>query len=168
MRLLPGPLSYRVCDLCRVIGLGKETAALRKVVFAYQMMARGHYYLDGRPAVADGMSEFETVYGAWHLNIRKDHSDVAAVLEYPYCFVSVCSFNNLEARILDSPDSTRRTSGSSSTMRTAGVFKLSYPTHHLLFLARRRVRGKLPSYCKATKFAQARGPEAICARLMTR
>jgi hypothetical protein len=105
MRLLPGPLSYRVCDLCRVIGLGKETAALRKVVFAYQMMARGHYYLDGRPAVADGMSEFETVYGARHLNIRKDDSNVAAVLEYPYCFVSVCSFNNLETRILDSPDS---------------------------------------------------------------
>jgi len=51
------------------------------------------------------MSEFETVYGARHLNIRKDDSNVAAVLEYPYCFVSVCSFNNLEARILDSPDS---------------------------------------------------------------
>ena len=53
------------------------------------------------------MSEFETVYGAWHVNVREDHSNVAAVLEYPYCFVSVCSFNNLEARILDSPDSTK-------------------------------------------------------------
>lgn len=52
------------------------------------------------------MSELETVYGAWHLNIRKDYSNVAAVLEYPYCFVSVCSFNNLEARIRDSSDST--------------------------------------------------------------
>jgi len=105
MRRLPRQLSYRVCDLCRVIGLGKETAALRKVVFAYQIMARGHYDLDGRPAVADGMSEFDAVYGAWHVNIRKNYLDVAAVLEYPYCFVSVCSFNNSEARILDSPDS---------------------------------------------------------------
>jgi len=50
------------------------------------------------------VSEFETVYGARHLNIRKDDSKVAAVLEYPYCFVSVCSFNNLEARILNSSD----------------------------------------------------------------
>jgi hypothetical protein len=70
-------------------------------------MARGHYYLDGRPTVADGMSEFETVYRAWHVNIRKNHPDVAAVLEYSYCFVSVCSFNNPEARILDSSDSTK-------------------------------------------------------------
>jgi hypothetical protein len=70
-------------------------------------MARGHYDLDGRPAVADGMSEFETVYRAWHVNIRKNYPDVAAVLEYPYCLVGVCSFNNLEARILDSSDSTK-------------------------------------------------------------
>ena len=107
MRLLPRQLAYRVCDLRRVIGLGKETAALRKVVFAYQITARGHYYLDGRPAVADGMSEFETVYGAWHVNIREDYANVAAVLEYPYCFVSVCSFNNLEARILYRSDGTK-------------------------------------------------------------
>ena len=99
-RLLPRPLSYSVCDLCRVIRLGKETTALRKVLFAYLNMARGHNYLNGRPAVADGVSQFETVYGPWHVNICKDHSDVAAVLEYPYCFVSVCSFTNLKARIL--------------------------------------------------------------------
>ncbi len=43
------------------------------------------------------MSQFETVDGPWHVNIRKDHADVAAVLEYPYCFVSVCGFNNLKA-----------------------------------------------------------------------
>jgi hypothetical protein len=74
-------------------------------------MARGHDDLDGRPAVADGMSEFETVYGAWHVNIRKDDANVAAVLQYPYRFVSICSFNDLEARILDSSDGTKANKG---------------------------------------------------------
>jgi hypothetical protein len=53
------------------------------------------------------MNEFETVYGTWHLNIRKHHTDVAAVLEYPNCFVSVCGFNNLKARILNRLDGTQ-------------------------------------------------------------
>ena len=53
------------------------------------------------------------------MNIRKDYSDVASVLEYPYCFVSVCSFSDPEAGILE------RTSGSSSTMSTAGIFALA-------------------------------------------
>jgi hypothetical protein len=53
------------------------------------------------------MSEFETVHGAWHVDIRKDHSDVAAIFEDPYCFVSICSFNNLEARLLDRSDGTQ-------------------------------------------------------------
>ena len=39
------------------------------------------------------MSEFETVYGAWHVHVREDYANVAAVLEYPYCLVGVCSFN---------------------------------------------------------------------------
>jgi hypothetical protein len=52
------------------------------------------------------MSELKAVNGAWHVNVCKDHSDVAAVLEYPYCFVSVCGFDNLEARIFNRTDST--------------------------------------------------------------
>ena len=51
--------------------------------------------------MADGMSELETVYRAWHLNVRKNHPDVPAVLKYPYRVVSICSFNDLKARILD-------------------------------------------------------------------
>ena len=39
MHSLPRQLSYRVRDLRRVIALGKETAALREVVLAYQIMA---------------------------------------------------------------------------------------------------------------------------------
>ncbi len=35
-----------------------------------------------RPAMADGMSKFETVNGPRHVNIRKHHPDVAAALEY--------------------------------------------------------------------------------------
>ena len=50
------------------------------------------------------MSEFEAVNGAWHVNVRKDDSDVTAVLEYPYCFVSVCGFDNLEAPVFNRPD----------------------------------------------------------------
>jgi len=72
--VLSRPLAYSLCDLCRVIRLGKETAPLRKVLFAYPTMSRGHNYPDGRPAVAHGMNEFETVYGTWHLNIRKSLS----------------------------------------------------------------------------------------------
>ena len=56
--------------------------------------------------------------------VREDYANVAAVLEYPYCVVGVCSFNGLVARVLDCSDGVRRTSGSSSTMRTAGVFDL--------------------------------------------
>jgi hypothetical protein len=41
------------------------------------------------------------------VNIRKDYSDVASVLEYSYCFVSVCSFNDPEARVFDHFQSTQ-------------------------------------------------------------
>ena len=50
------------------------------------------------------MSKFETIHGALHLNIREYHPDVAAALEYPYCFVGVSNFNDLEACILNNSD----------------------------------------------------------------
>jgi hypothetical protein len=106
-----------------VVGLRKETATLREVLFAYLTAPKGHNYLDGRPTITDGMNEFEAVHGARHLNVCKDHSDIAAVLEDPYCFVSGCGFNDLKARILIALTAPRRTSSASSTMRTAGVFE---------------------------------------------
>ena len=54
--------------------------------------------------MADGMSKFETIHGARHLNIREYHPDVATALEYPYCFVGVSNFNDLEACILNNTD----------------------------------------------------------------
>jgi len=53
------------------------------------------------------MSKLKTVYGAGHVNIRKYHSDVAAVFEYSDCLLSVYSFNNLKTRILDRSDRTQ-------------------------------------------------------------
>lgn len=52
----------------------------------------------------DGMCEFETVHGARHVNISKDHSDVAPVLEYAYYFISICSFSDLKTRMRDRSD----------------------------------------------------------------
>ena len=55
--------------------------------------------------MANGTSKFATVHRSGHVNIRKYHPDVAAALEYPYCFVGVGIFNDLEACILNHFDS---------------------------------------------------------------
>src|SRR5580704_12445143 len=51
--------------------------------------------------MADGMSEFETIHRARHVNIREHHPDVAAALQYPYSLIGACSFYDLKARIFD-------------------------------------------------------------------
>ena len=46
----------------------------------------------------------ETVHRTRHVNIRKYHPDVAAALEYLYCFLGVGGLNDLEACIFSNID----------------------------------------------------------------
>ncbi len=51
------------------------------------------------------MSKFETVHGAWHVNVREHHPDVATAFKYRYGLVGVGGFNDLKAGSLDRFDS---------------------------------------------------------------
>jgi hypothetical protein len=93
-------LTQCICDFSEVVRFGKETTAFRQVLLGDATVARGHNDLNGRPAMADGVSEFEPVHGTWHVHVRKDYPDVAAILKYPDCFIGVGGFNDLKACVL--------------------------------------------------------------------
>ena len=40
------------------------------------------------------------------MDVRKDHPDVAPILEYPDCFIRVGGFNDLKARVRNSSGAT--------------------------------------------------------------
>jgi hypothetical protein len=56
-------------------------------------MSRSHNYFDRWPPIADDMSKLKPIYRTPHLNVRKYHPDVPAVLQYPYCVMGGAFLN---------------------------------------------------------------------------
>jgi hypothetical protein len=99
-------------------------------------MARSHNYPDRRPPISDGMSEFQPIHRAGHVNVGKYNPDIPAALKYPYCFVGIGSFNDLEAGILDRSDGAQANQrfifNDEDDWRFAH-FSPSTPTHAVIF-----------------------------------
>ena len=85
-------------------GLLDEPRSMGQLVPRGPPFARHHDDLDRRPAISHHRGKLETVHGTRHINVRKNHPNILAALEYSYCFVSICSFNYLKARIFDRSD----------------------------------------------------------------
>ena len=82
-----------------------EEAAVRRLVGIGQFDLAGHQNdLDRRPAVVDGVGEFQSVHAAGHLNVRKQQRDVGARLENGKRFVGIDGLHRRESGILDKID----------------------------------------------------------------
>ena len=82
-----------------------EEAAVRRLVGIGQFDLAGHQNdLDRRPAVVDGVGEFQSVHAAGHLNVREQQRDVGTRLENGQRFVGIDGLHRGKSGILDKID----------------------------------------------------------------